>query len=278
MIARISLYSRFSVLYSQIILNQKKKTIMKYVNRFLIATAFLSMMSLQSCYFDFDDGDGGNRNFSRCEEGFGNTTTEELVLGDFTGIQLSTDAQVYLTQGEEQEILVKGQRNIIDELDTSVRSGIWEVEFDDCVENSDVLRIYITTPTLEYISNNGSGKIRSEDIWRVEELEIDNNGSGSIILSVEADQINGRNSGSGKVELEGVTQTLDYEVDGSGSVEAFDLLVRDAQLKIDGSGNFQVNVSDFLGVDIRGSGDVYYKGSPDMKVSTNGSGKVFDAN
>jgi len=251
----------------------------KYFNRFFIGMLLMSAMTMQSCYFDFDDDDGrGNFEFNRCEEGEGGTITEELFLDNFTGIKLTTDAQVYLSQGDELEVLVKGQENIIDELETSVRNDVWEIEFDDCIEDSDVLRIYITAPNFDYIANRGSGKIRSEDILKADILDIDNNGSGAIILSVEADQINGRNSGSGTVELEGVAATFDYEIDGSGDVNAFDLLVRDAQLKIDGSGDFQVQVSDFLGVDIDGSGDVYYKGDPDMNVKTSGSGKVFNAN
>lgn len=251
----------------------------KYFNRFLIGMLLMSAMTMQSCYFDFDDGDGrGDFNFNRCEEGEGSTITEELFLENFTGIKLSTDAQVYLSQGEDLEVLVKGQENIIDELETSVRNDIWEIEFDDCVEDSDVLRIYITAPNFDFIANSSSGKIRSEDILKVDFIEIDNNGSGEIQLSLEAEQVNGRNSGSGTVELEGVAATLDYEIDGSGDVKAFDLLVKDAQIKIDGSGDFQVQVSEFLGVDIDGSGDVYYKGDPDMNVKTKGSGKVFNAN
>lgn len=251
----------------------------KYLNRFLLAAALLTTLSMQSCYFDFDDDDGGgDRNFSRCEEGFGGTITEELLLDEISGIKLRTDAQVYLSRGDKQEVLVKGQDNIIRELSNDVRSGVWEIEFDDCIEDSDVLRIYITTPSMDFIANSGSGNIRSDDILRTELLEVNNNGSGDIKLSLEADQINGRNSGSGKIELEGVTATLDFEVDGSGTLEAFDLLARDAQINIDGSGNVQVNVSDFLGIAINGSGDVYYKGNPDMKVATNGSGKVFNAN
>jgi len=212
----------------------------KYFNRFIISLCLFSAMTMQSCYFDFDDSDGDREewNFNRCEEGFGSTTTEEIFVDEFTGIKLSTDAQVYLAQGEELEVLVKGQRNIIDELETSVRNDVWEIEFDNCVDDSDVLRIFITAPALTSITNSGSGKIRSEDILQMEELEIDNNGSGSIVLSIEVDQINGRNSGSGKVELEGVATTLDYEIDGSGDVTAFDLLVRDAQLTIDGSGDY----------------------------------------
>ena len=251
----------------------------KYFNRFCIGLLLMSALSMQSCYFDFDDDGGrGDFEFNRCEEGFGSTTTEELFLDDFTGIKLSTDAQVYLSQGEDLEVLVKGQENIIDELETRVRNDVWEIEFDDCVEDSDVLRIFITAPFYESITNSGSGNIKSEDVLRMDILEVDNNGSGDIILSLEADQINGRNSGSGTVELEGVVTTLDYEIDGSGDVNAFDLLVRDAQLTIDGSGDFQVQVSDFLGVNIDGSGDVYYKGKPDMDVKTRGSGKVFNAN
>lgn len=243
-------------------------------NSLLLIT--ICSMSISSCYFDFDD-DGRSPNFINCEEGFGSTVTQEISIPDFTGIELTIDAQVYITQGDEQEILVKGQENIIDELETRVRNDVWEIEFDDCVEDSDVLRIFITTPNLTFIGNNGSGKISSDNILRTDNLEIKNNGSGDIQLSVEADIINARNVGSGTLELEGVAATLDVDIRGSGDLESFDLLVRDAQVAIDGSGDAQVNIQDFLEIMIDGSGDVYYKGSPDLKVTTRGSGKVFNA-
>jgi len=47
--------------------------------------------------------------------------------------------------------VIKGQENIIEELETSVRNDVWEIEFDDCVDDSDVLRIFITLPTLNYV-------------------------------------------------------------------------------------------------------------------------------
>lgn len=249
---------------------------MKQISKLFMVVAVLSF-SLSSCYFDFDDDDGRGPNFSNCEEGFGSTTTNEISLSDFTGIELNIDAQVYLTQGDQVEVLVKGQGNIIDELETRVRNDIWQIEFDDCVEDSDVLRIYITSPNLTFISNNSSGKIQSETILRMDELEIKNNGSGSTQLSVEADLITTRNTGSGNLEIEGVAATFDVDVKGSGDVEAFDLLVKDGQVEIDGSGDVQVNVADFLEIMIDGSGDVYYKGEPDLKITTRGSGKVFDA-
>ena len=248
---------------------------MKQVTKILFVLAIMSS-SLTSCYFDFDD-DGRSPNFSNCEEGFGSTITEELSITDFTGIKLNIDAQVYISQGEVQEVLVKGQENIIDELETKVRNDIWEIEFDDCVENSDVLRIFITTPSLDFISNSSSGKIQSEDILKMDNLEIRNNGSGDTELSLEAAIIHIRNTGSGKIEIEGVAATLDVDIKGSGDIEAFDLLVKDAQVEIDGSGDAQVHVTDFLEIKIDGSGDVYYKGSPDLKITTRGSGKVFNA-
>lgn len=246
------------------------------MSKFLMVVAMLSF-GLTSCYFDFDD-DGRSPNFSNnCEEGFGSTITEELNLTDFTGIELSIDAQVYISQGNEVEVLVKGQENIVDELETRVRNDVWEIEFDDCVEDSDVLRIYITTPNLNFIANNGSGKIKSDDILKMDNLEIKNNGSGDIELSLETDVVTARNTGSGKLEIEGVAATLDADIKGSGDLQAFDLLARDGQVEVDGSGDAQVNISDFLEIMIEGSGDVYYKGEPDLKVTTRGSGKVFNA-
>jgi len=108
------------------------------MSKFLMVVAMLPF-GLTSCYFDFDD-DGRSPNFSNnCEEGFGSTITEELSLTDFTGIELSIDAQVYISQGNDVEVLVKGQENIVDELETRVRNDVWEIEFDDCVEDSDVI-------------------------------------------------------------------------------------------------------------------------------------------
>ena len=249
---------------------------MKQISKLLAVVTVLSF-SLTSCYFDFDD-DGRSPNFSNnCEEGFGSTITEDLDISDFTGFELNIDAQVYLRAGDDLEVTVKGQENIIDELETRVRNDVWEIEFDDCVEDSDVLRIYITSPNLNYIGNNSSGKIQSDDVLRFNSLEVKNNGSGKIELSIEGDIINARNTGSGKLEIEGVAATLDAHLRGSGDLEAFDLLARDGQVEIDGSGDAQVNISDFLEIMIEGSGDVYYKGDPDLKVTTRGSGKVFNA-
>ena len=94
---------------------------MKQMSKFFMVVAMLSF-GLTSCYFDFDD-DGRSPNFSNnCEEGFGSTITEELNLTEFTGIELSIDAQVYISQGNEVEVLVKGQGNIVDELETRVRN------------------------------------------------------------------------------------------------------------------------------------------------------------
>ncbi len=247
---------------------------MKQITRLLFALAITAFI-FPACYFDFDDDDRDN--FINCEEGFGSTITEELNLSDFTGIKLSIDAQVYISQGDRQEVLVKGQDNIIGELETNVRNDIWEIEFDDCVENHDVLRIYITSPNLNYIANNGSGKIRSDNVLKTPDLDLKNNGSGDVQLSMETTIVNVRNTGSGKLELEGVATTLDLNIDGSGDVEAFDFLVKDAQVDIEGSGDAQVNVADFLEIRIDGSGDVYYKGDPDIKITSKGSGKVFNA-
>ena len=250
--------------------------IMKQISKLLAVVAVLSF-SLTSCYFDFDD-DGRSPNFSNnCEEGFGSTVTQDLNLSDFTGFELNVDAQVYLRTGDEVEVTVKGQGNIIDELETRVRNDVWEIEFNDCVEDSDVLRIYITSPNLTFIANNGSGKIQSDDILNISDLEVKNNGSGAIQLSIQGDIITARNTGSGKLEIEGVASTLDANLRGSGDLQAFDLLAKDGQVEIDGSGDAQVNISDFLEIMIEGSGDVYYKGDPDLKVTTRGSGKVFNA-
>jgi hypothetical protein len=64
----------------------------------------------------------------------------------------------------------------------------------------------------------------------------------------------------------------------SGDVDAFELRARDSSVVITGSGNCRTSVSDTLQAKITGSGDVLYKGYPEIKQTITGSGSLRDRN
>lgn len=83
-------------------------------------------------------------------------------------------------------------------------------------------------------------------------------------------------NGSGNINFqEGSTDFLKVNIAGSGDFGGFGLTADEAEVSISGSGNVSLTVLQKLDATIRGSGNVNYKGSPtEVNTDISGSGKV----
>jgi hypothetical protein len=236
--------------------------------------ALLAATLLSGCFINIDDDDIS----IGCLNADGDYESRTLNLSEFEGVKNTTSAKVFITQGAEQEVIVEGKEDAIDELELDVRNGIWEIEFDRCVRDLDEFLIIITMPTIRHLRNTGSGDMVGENVFQLEDLEIDISGSGDVDLALNGDDIDAKLSGSGDLILEGTADESFYRISGSGDVQAFNLETRTADIRSSGSGNADVFVLELLKASLSGSGDVRYKGNPTLDVSTTGSGDVIDAN
>ena len=239
------------------------------MNTFKILFAVLCAFILNGCIIDqiFD-----------CENGRGERVEEEFDLDDFDGVRLSTDADVFITQGSEHHLRIVAQQNIIDALEFKIRNKTLFIDTDHCIESYDNIEIYLSMEEVELLAILGSGGMVSENTLQFNDISLQISGSGNMDLGLEGDDIDARISGSGDMFLEGEADELDFRISGSGDLSAFGLEVRKADIQISGSGDAEVNVSDFLDVRISGSGDVLYVGDPDIESRVSGSGRVIDSN
>lgn len=234
----------------------------------LILLALFPLFLFQSC-----------QKYILCEKGEGAVVTQTLDMPPLEGLDLCIAADVNLTYGETQSVSVTAQQNVIDNLARDVRSGIWNIRFDQCMRKYNGLTIDITLPILRKIEVSGSGDIRGTNLFEEQDdLELSISGSGNVDLAIDADQIDSRISGSGDVELEGSANLNFFKVSGSGNLSAYGLLAQESEVRISGSGNARVQVENRLDVNISGSGDVYYKGNPAINVNISGSGDLHNTN
>lgn len=106
------------------------------------------------------------------------------------------------------------------------------------------------------IALEGSGETRAQSLVCDKELELELRGSGDA-------------------SLRGETKKCSFDIKGSGDVDAGDYACDAATVKINGSGSLDLPRVKELDVEIRGSGDVNYRGEPDRRrTDVKGSGKV----
>jgi len=212
------------------------------------------------------------------EKGEGDTVTRQLTVPAFEGVDLRIAGDVILTEGPTQKVEVQGQENIINQLETDVENGTWEIEFDNRVRDYDKLKVYITLPKLRRVVTSGSGSIMGLSTFTTSDLAVNVSGSGSTNLATTATNVDARISGAGNIELAGTTTNQSVRISGSGKYRSFGLRSDNCDVNISGSGDTEVTANTTLRADISGSGSVRYKGQPTINFSGNGSGRLINSN
>jgi hypothetical protein len=220
-----------------------------YKLMFLLTIAIL--ISCEKDSFDFNNNE--------CIDGSGMVVTESRDLGNFHSILNTVYADILITQGPVEDIIIEAQSNILEELETSVQNGQLIVETDRCIDIDQAIKIFITIPEIRKLSLIGVGDFIAENEFNIDDLEV-------LI------------SGSGNVSLKGEATTLDITLTGVGDVRAYDMTVNICNVVITGVGNVEVFVNDKLDVTISGVGSVYYRGNPIVNSTITGTGNVVNDN
>jgi hypothetical protein len=173
-------------------------------------------------------------------EGTGSVTSETLYLQEFSKISMEGADNVFVSYGEEQRVEVTGHPNIIRRIQTEVVNDTWYIELERGNYGRYELTYYITLPTLEKISNTGSGNVTFTSPMATDHLEV--------------------------------------QLMGSGNFSGFQLTTGTCQVDMVGSGNCEISVTRSLDATLEGSGSVFYKGNPVIMADVQGSGRVVNAN
>ena len=217
--------------------------------------------------------------FSSCRkkiEGSGRYITVSKNVREFTQVESSGDFTVHIKQDAVQSVIITGEDNIIPHIITHVSGSKLKIYFDDIYHNYNDhgINIYISVPKINQLSLTGSGKVITNGSIQTTHLSTVLTGSGDMDVTLECNTSSTMLSGSGDITLHGISDHAVHTISGSGTIRAFDLLTKEAEVTISGSGNCMVHATDYLHAQISGSGDIRYLGNPKIESIISGSGTV----
>jgi hypothetical protein len=122
--------------------------------------------------------------FIACNKARGPISEHEIVIDPIVGIELAIRDNVYISQGATQRIIIEGQDNVVDELNKTVKNGIWKIYFADKPSQYKNMKINITLPDLKHVSLTGPGIILSKTFLTLDTLSLNVSGSGNIDMDV----------------------------------------------------------------------------------------------
>lgn len=209
-------------------------------------------------------------------DGSGNVISEERVVPTFTNVDMSGSYNVVITQDTFQKVVVKTDDNIMPDVRTDVENGTLRIYFSNHHWNYDptFMTVYITSSHIEDLNLSGSGNITSTNELIANTPEYNISGSGNIDVAVNSQAVKTNISGSGDITLAGSAPGSTHKISGSGNIRALNLDSDFVTVNISGSGDAYVNADSTLNVTISGSGKVRYTGNPQVTTQISGSGNV----
>lgn len=189
-------------------------------------------------------------------EGSGNIKTESRPVKDFDGIEVAGSAKLIVEQGDTERLSITADDNLLEYLTS-------EVEDEKLMLGpKGSMSLSPTAPIIYRLS-----------VKRLKQLGV----SGAVDVEargIRTDSLTVAVSGSGNISISGEAPEQKIAVAGSADYKGENFATKDTSISISGSAKALVAVSDRLDVQVVGSGDVQYIGSPEVTQNITGAGSV----
>ncbi|MEN8227245.1 MAG: head GIN domain-containing protein [Bacteroidota bacterium] len=217
--------------------------------------AFLFMIlsvTLGSCMID-----GWNHGVS----GNGTVVEETRSVSGFTGVHVSTGIDVYLSEGDDFEVIVEADENLMEVILTELKGDMLVVKTDRVnIRRARSKKVHVTLPELSELRISSAGDCEGQTPFTCKDLKLGISSAGDLSLEVEAERISLDISSSGDARIAGNTNILDVTLSSAGDLNAFDLVANKVDVNVSSAGDARVHATEEISMNVSSAGNIYYMG------------------
>lgn len=202
---------------------------------------------------------------------------------NFTSLHFKSVGEVFLLQGDNCDLRVEGDPQLISKVRTQWEEDELKITYDAniadwtgfqwiSVENR--LRYYVTVKELHKVHLGGAGVIRADGL-NGETLKVRHTGIGKLTLKgLLYREVEVELGGLGQIRLEGQADSQVVDLSGGGDYNGLNLHSQAADINLPGAGSALVWVDSTLKARVSGAGNISYKGEPQVDQIITGLGSV----
>lgn len=221
------------------------------------------MMALSSCVISgWDQGISGN----------GDVETETRDLSGFTGVQISSGLDVWLSEGDSFEVTVEADENLHDVILTEINGDLLVVKTDHVnIRNARSKKVHVTLPKLSELKISSAGDCVGQTSFSCDDLKLSISSAGDLSIEVEAREIDLNISSSGDARIAGSADKLNVNLSSAGDLNAFDLIAGNVNVDVSSAGDAKVHATNEITMNASSAGNIYYRGDAKVVHSSSSS-------
>lgn len=233
--------------------------------KYLVAT-ILSLV-LFSCNFPL--GLGGVK-------GNGNVTIENRKVNQsFNAIKTNQGLDVYVTQGNEENITIEADENLHELIRTEVKNNELNIFTDKNIGSASSKKVMITFKDISKITSTSGSDVISTATIQTDDLELNSSSGSDMKLDIITTSLICNASSGSDLKISGKTDKLTATATSGSDIKAIDLVAETSHASANSGADIVINTSQELIANANSGGNITYYGNPNIvNINNDPSGSI----
>jgi hypothetical protein len=209
---------------------------------------------------------------------------QRTLTGSFTGINVSSGVDLYLTQGNEESVAVSASdEKYMERFKTVVENGILKIYFDNkgidwATNDKRKLKAYVSFKTLEKLHASGGADVKLQGSLDAADLDIKFTSGSAFNGKLKAKALTVEQNSGSSINISGSAEKIKVDVSSGAIFKSYDLSVDYCDAKASSGGSVRITINKELSAKANSGGGVKYKGDAVIKeINVNSGGSVKKA-
>jgi len=175
-----------------------------------------------------------------------------------------------------QEVIVSSPNDFLSKVITKVENGVLYIYSDGILMNR-TLKVTVSSDSIRSLVAKGACKIESDSPLLARNFSLELFGASEANLDVKVTgEVNLDLKGASKVDIKGSCNTIKFLGVGASSIDAENLIAKDAVIHLSGATHAQVYASESLNAEAFGASEIDCKGHPKNVKKTDNIGSSIN--
>ncbi|WP_432711090.1 head GIN domain-containing protein [Pedobacter sp.] len=205
--------------------------------------------------------------------------TKTIAVSNFNEIAVSSDIDLYLTQGNSESIKIIAPKEHLSKVVVGKNGTRLNIRY---ATNNNMrrgskdgdIKVYVTFKNLRALFASGDSDIKGQNTINVPRMTITASGGSDVDLHLITTTLDITSSGGSDIDLRGKATNMNVSSSGGSDVDAKDFIVENARVSSSGGSDVELHVTKALDVTASGGSEVTYKGDPAVSNHSSKSGSV----
>jgi len=202
----------------------------------------------------------------------GEIVTDQRNVPDFEGLDVSSGINLILSQGSEQKVTVKADKDIQDEIITSVKNGVLKIYCERTFWRDNNVTVEVTFVNIDNLKASAGSDVKCTEGLNFDKLNLETSSGCNINITIKASGLELSSSSGANIYMEGTTGDLEIKATSGANVKLNELEADNVNVSSSSGANIYVIARKSIEVHSSSGSNIYVTGNPDKQNISTSSG------